>query len=206
MLNSSAPHGPGAEVPTDRKVMRKRSIKPFRPVHPSPAALVTSVSRDGRPNIITLGEVFNVSIASPVILGIAIAKPRYSHELISAAGEYVVNLPTAGMVETVDRCGTVSGREVNKFTEFHLMPVPAEKVRPPLIAECPVNIECRVIGIQEIRDHDLFLGEAVAEHVAEEALDEDGRVRVDKLDPLCYLHGQYWSCGNKLGHHGFTRA
>ena len=67
--------------------MRKRSIKPFRPVHPSPAALVTSMTEDGRPNIITLGEVFNISVSTPVILGIAIAKARYSHEVISATRE-----------------------------------------------------------------------------------------------------------------------
>ena len=87
--------------------MKKRSIKPFRPVHPSPAGLITSISAAGKPNIITLGEVFNVSIRSPVILGIAIAKPRYSHELISATREFVINLPTAAMLEAVDRCGTV---------------------------------------------------------------------------------------------------
>jgi len=185
--------------------MNKRSIEPFRPVHPSPAALITSVDEDGRANIITLGEVFNISIKNPVILGIAIAKPRYSHELISAWGEFVVNLPPASLVEIVDRCGTVSGREVDKFAQFHLTPAPAEKVRPPLIAECPISIECRVIAIQEIGDHDLFLGEAVAEHVAEDALDEDGKIIVEKLDPLCYLHGQYWSCGKKLNRHGFTR-
>jgi flavin reductase (DIM6/NTAB) family NADH-FMN oxidoreductase RutF len=180
-------------------------VRPFRPIYPSPAALVTSVSRDGCPNIITLGEVFNVSIRDPVIVGVAIAKPRYSHELISATREFVVNLPTAGMVETVDRCGSVSGREVDKFTEFRLTPLPAQKVRPPLIAECPVNVECRVLGIQEVGDHDLFLGEAVAEHVAEEALDGQGRILVDKLDPLCYQHSEYWSCGRRLGRRGFSR-
>lgn len=185
--------------------MQKRLVKPFRPVYPSPAALITSVSEDGRPNIITLGEVFNVSIAQPVILGIAIAKPRYSHELISATREYVVNLARADMVEVVDRCGTISGRDVDKFAEYGLTSVPADKVKPPLIGECPVSIECRVLGIQEIGDHDLFLGEAVAEHVAEEALDEDGQIRVDRLDPLCYQHSEYWSCGKRLERHGFSR-
>ncbi len=185
--------------------MKKRSVKPFRPVHPSPAALVTSVREDGRPNIITLGEVFNISIAKPVILGIAIAKPRYSHELISATREYVVNLPTSAMVETVDRCGSVSGRDVDKFTEFGLTPVAADKVRPPLIAECPISVECRVLDIQEIGDHDLFLGEVLAEHVAEDALDESGRVLVEKLDPLCHMHSEFWSCGEALGRHGFSR-
>ncbi len=185
--------------------MGKRMIKPFRPIYPSPAGLVSSVDGDGRANIITLGEIFNVSIAGPVIVGIAIAKPRYSHELISASREYVVNLPTSAMVEIVDRCGSVSGRDVDKFARFSLTAVPAEKVRPPLIAECPVNIECRVIGIQEIGDHDLFLGEVLVEHVDEEALDESGRILVDKLDPLCYLHSEYWSCRERLAQHGFSQ-
>ena len=104
------------------KPMKKRSVKPFRPVYPSPAALITSVSEDGHPNIITLGEVFNLSISEPVIVGIAIAKPRYSHQLITATREYVVNFPTSAMVKTVDRCGSVSGRDVDKFAEFGLTP------------------------------------------------------------------------------------
>jgi flavin reductase (DIM6/NTAB) family NADH-FMN oxidoreductase RutF len=167
---------------------------------------VTSVSEDGRPNIITLGEVFNISIAKPVILGIAMAKPRRSHELISRSKEYVVNLATAALVRKVDLCGTCSGREVDKFAEIGLTPVPASKVKPPLIAECPVNCECRVIGIQEIGDHDLFLGEVVAEHVDEAALDEKGRIRTGALDPLCYMNGEYWSVAGKIGWHGFSRA
>ena len=138
--------------------MNKKIIKPFRPAYPSPAGLITSVSEEGTPNIITLGEVFNISIRNPVILGIAITKERYSHELISATREYVVNFPSSSMVKVVDQCGCVSGRQINKFAEFGLTPVPAEQVKPPLIAECPINIECRVIDIQEVGDHDLFLG------------------------------------------------
>lgn len=184
--------------------MNKILIKPFRPVYPSPAGLVTSVSMDGHPNIITLGEIFNISISSPVILGIAIRKERYSHSLISTTREYVVNCPTASMVEIVDQVGSVSGRSVDKFTAFNLTPTPAEKVQPPLIAECPMNMECRVIGIQEIGDHDLFLGEVLAVHIVEQALDENGQVMVDVLNPLCYMHSEYWSLGAKLGRHGFS--
>ncbi len=184
----------------------KRLIKPSRPIHPSPAALVSSVDEAGRANIITLGEVFNISIASPVIVGIAIAKPRYSHELISKTREYVVNLPTAAMVEAVDRCGCVSGRKVDKFASFGLTALPASEVRPPLIAECPINVECRVIDIREIGDHDLFLGEVVAEHVDEAALDGEGRVDASTLDVLCYVQGEYWSVAARLGRHGFTRG
>ena len=185
--------------------MKKRSVTPFRPVHPSPAGLITSISEEGVPNIISLAEVFNVIIGNPVIVGIAIAKPRYSHELISTTREFVVNLPTASMLETVDKCGSVSGRDVDKFAAFGLTPIPADKVKPPLIAECLINIECRLLDVREVGDHDLFLGEVVAEHGVADALDEDDRILVKELDPLCYLHGEYWTCAKRIGTHGFTR-
>lgn len=185
--------------------MAKVSIRPFRPIYPSPAALITSTSADGKANIITLGEVYNLSVSKPVIVGISIAKARYSHTLISESLEYVVNLPTTRIFEKVDRCGTMSGRDVDKFAEVGLTPVPALEVSPPLIAECPVNLECKVIGIQEIGDHDMFTGQVIAEHVDEEMLDENGRIQVGKLDGLCYVSGEYWSLGQKLGHHGFSK-
>lgn len=189
---------------------RKAMIEPYRPIYPTPAGLITSVAADGKPNIITLGEVFNLSIRRPVIVGIAIAKPRYSHELIRTSGEFVVNLPTSRILEKVDRCGSVSGRQVDKFAAFGLTPLPAQVVKPPLIAECPVNIECKVIGIEEIGDHDLFKGEVVAAHVDEALLDAEGRIRVEELDPVIFMHcfnfGGYWSLGRKLAEMRFTRG
>jgi len=185
--------------------MAKIMIKPFRPIYPSPAGLVTSVDAQGRPNVITLGEIFNLSVRKPVIVGIAIAKPRYSHELISATREFVVNLPTADLAAAVDRCGTVSGRDTDKFAEFGLTPLPANKVSPPLIAECPVNVECRVLSIQEIGDHDLFAGEVLAVHADEEVVDPDGRVCNENLNPLCFLNWEYLAAGESLGRIWFTR-
>ena len=185
--------------------MTKRTIKPFRPIYPTPAALVTSVTPDGRANIITLGEVHNLSIADPVVVGIAIAKARYSHELIGLSGEFVVNLPTTAILDKVGRCGSVSGRQVDKFAAFDLTALPATAVAPPLIAECPVNLECKLLDVADCGDHDLFRGEVVVEHVDEAALDEAGRLQIDRLDVLCYVHGEYWSLGRRLGTHGFTR-
>lgn len=178
--------------------MAKRQVKPHRPVYPTPAGLITSVDGTGRPNIITLGEVFNISIARPVILGIAIRKARYSHGLISETREYVVNLPTVDIVEKVLSCGRVSGRNVDKFERFGLTPLPAAVVKPPLIAECPVNIECKVTGIQVIGDHDLFLGEAVAQHVDEHVLDENGRIVVERLNGFAFVLGELWTLGHKM--------
>jgi len=182
--------------------------RPFRPVYPSPAALITSVAEDGTPNIITLGECFNISIGleGPVVVGLAIAPGRYSYELIQRSGEFGVNFPTAAMVEKVDRVGTVSGREVgDKFAHVGLTPFPATKIKAPLIAECPLCLECKLVDILPAGDHDLFRGEVVAEHVDEACLDADGHIAVERLDTLCYVHGQYWSIGRYLGFHGFTQ-
>ena len=153
---------------------------------------------DGRPNIITLGEVFNISIARPVILGIAIRKERYSHQLISETREYVVNLPTREIAEQVWYCGSVSGRTVSKFVRSGLTPVPAQRVRPPLIAECPINLECKVLGVQEIGDHDLFLGEVVVQHVDEGILDQAGRISVRKLHAFAFVNGEFWTLGEEI--------
>jgi len=182
--------------------MTKRRIKPCRPVYPSPAALITSVAADGKPNIVTLGEVFNVSIRQPVILGIAIRTATYSHGLIRAAGEFVVNFPTTRLLKEVDGVGSISGRECDKFERFGLTPLPAAEVRPPLIAECPVNLECRVLSEQEVGDHQLFLGEVLAEHVDEDVLGEDGEPAPEKLDVLVYGFWRYFSMGRELGRHG----
>lgn len=173
--------------------------EPTRPVFPSPAALITSVDADGSPNIITLGEVFNLSIRDPVIVGIAIAPARYSHGLIAAQGEFVVNLPPAELLDTVVSCGEVSGRKSDKFADFGLTPLPATEVAPPLIAECPINIECRLLQIQTIGDHDLFQGEVVAHQVAPELLGEDGRMDREKLSAVVFAHWAFYEMGPLMG-------
>ena len=189
--------------------MAKVRLDPFRPIYPTPAALITSVSADGSPNIIALGEVYNLSLSKPTIVGVSIRKATYSHGLILQSGEFVVNLPTADLVWEVDRCGTASGQKVNKFKEFGLTPVAASEVRPPLIQECPVNLECRLLGMEEVGDHDMFKGEVVAAHVDEALLDDEGRVRPERLDVLVFLlsfdfRGEYWSLGRKLADMRYT--
>jgi flavin reductase (DIM6/NTAB) family NADH-FMN oxidoreductase RutF len=169
-----------------------------RPVYPSPAGLVTSVDAEGRPNIITLGEIFNLSIREPVIVGIAMAPERYSHELISRQKEYVVNLPPAALLPKVLACGSMSGRDKDKFAETGLTPLPATHVKPPLIAECPVNIECRVLEVETIGDHDLFQGEVLAHHVSPDVLTDDGKLDADKLSTIVLAGGHFFDLGEHL--------
>lgn len=173
----------------------------FRPVYPSPTGLITSVDAAGKPNIITLGEVFNLSIRNPVIVGIAIAPARYSHQLISQQREFVVNLPPAELMPTVWACGQCSGRNTDKFERFGLTPIPATHVKPPLIAQCPCNIECRVLSVQTIGDHDLFQGEVLAVHVSPEILDESGRMDPSRLSSTVMTGCGFFALGDPITHH-----
>jgi flavin reductase (DIM6/NTAB) family NADH-FMN oxidoreductase RutF len=139
-------------------MISKIERKPSRPNYPIPAGLVVSIDAKGKPNIITLGEIFNLSIRNPVWVGIAVREANYSHGLIKELGEFTVNLPTAGMLNEVQGCGRCSARKgIDKFAKFNLTPFPSRYVKPPIIGECPVNLECKFVGFHHVGDHDLFM-------------------------------------------------
>jgi len=92
----------------------------------------------------------------------------------------------------------------NIIKQINLTPLPSTYVKAPIIDECPINIECRVISIQEIGDHDLFIGEVLAIHADVDKIDSDGNIDFEKLDLLVYLTKSYWSLGKKLGNLGYT--
>jgi flavin reductase (DIM6/NTAB) family NADH-FMN oxidoreductase RutF len=173
--------------------------EPARPVFPSPAGLVASVDAEGKANVLAVAEIFNLSIKDPVWVGISVREATYSHGLIKGQGEFTVNLPTAAMLKEVLGCGSCSGRDgTDKFEKFGLTPLPSKHVRPPIIVECPVNLECRVVGFHHVGDHDLFIGEVLLEHIDEDALTEAGRPDTVKLDPLIMLRGGFWRIGEKV--------
>lgn len=187
--------------------MGRRRLAPTTLLYPTPVVLVTCVDRQGRPNIITLAWAGVVN-SEPPMIGISIRPERYSHGCIKEMREFVVNLPTQEMVRGVDVCGVVSGRETDKFLLTGWKAIPAEKVRPPLIDECPVQMECLVRENLSLGSHDLFIGEIVALHVKEEVQKEKGRIDILKALPLTYCPGarEYWGLGTLLGHYGFTKG
>lgn len=187
-------------------MVKKVRIEPDRPVYPTPAALITTADKDGKPNIITLGEVFNVGIKDPTILGIAVRPHRYSYQLIQQTGEFCVNLPPVTILRQVDLVGTRSGKTgIDKFKEYGLTPMPADEITPPLIAECPVNLECRVISMTTVGDHELILGECVAAHVDEDKLDDKMKPFIEKMQTFIYAENAYYEVGKKIASAGFSR-
>ena len=156
------------------------------------------------PNIITLAWVGTLC-SEPPMVGIGVRPGRHSHGLIVETGEFVVNLPRADQADAVDYCGQVSGREVDKWVACGLTPVPGTKVRTPLIAGCPVALECVVSHRLALGTHDLFVGEVVAVQADEAVLDDRGRIDHDRCRPMAYVGGYYYGVSERLGRFGDWR-
>jgi flavin reductase (DIM6/NTAB) family NADH-FMN oxidoreductase RutF len=77
-------------------------------------------------------------------------------------------------------------------------------VKPPLIEESPVNIECRVKQILPLGSHDMFIADVVAVHADTKYMDEKNKFSLEKADPIVYSHGTYMTCGEELGSFGFS--
>ena len=187
--------------------MGRKTLPPATLLFPTPVVLVTCVDETGKPNIITLAWVGVVN-SEPPMIGISIRLERYSHACIKRSKEFVVNLPSEEMVRKVDACGVLSGKETDKFASMEWKQVTAQKVKPPLIDECPVQMECMVKEMISLGSHDLFLGEIVALHVKEEVLKEKGRIDIPRVLPLVFCPGanEYWNLGKCIGHYGFTKG
>ena len=80
----------------------------------------------------------------------------------------------------------------------------AKKVSCPIIAESPVNLECKVVDVKELGSHDMFIAEVVAVDVSEEYMDENGKFELNKTGLIAYSHGEYFTLGKKLGKFGYS--
>ncbi len=183
----------------------KKLIQKGTWLFPVPTAMVSCAGPDSAPNIITIAWT-GVVCSEPPILSVSIRPGRHSHGLIRESGEFVVNIPREDQLRKLDFCGVKSGRDTDKFAELGLTPMPGTEVKAPLVKECPVNLECRVIDIKSLGVHDLFLGEIVAAHMDEEVMNDKGAVDIGKLRPITYCPqaAQYWSLKEAIGTYGFT--
>lgn len=158
-----------------------------RLVHPMHTVLVSCVGKDGKPNIITLAWAMPTSI-NPPLVAVSIAPRRYSHSLIEETGEFVVNIPTIEILDATFFCGVVSGRSRDKFREAGLTPMPARKVKSPIIGECVAHLECKLYGKYPTGDHTIFVGEVVEAYANKDCFSEAG-YNLEKARMIFHLGG-----------------
>ena len=112
--------------------MGKQSWKPGNMLYPLPAVLVSVADKRGKINVFTVAWTGTIC-SDPPMVSISVRPQRYSYEMIRETGEFVINLTTRDLAFATDYCGVKSGRDVDKFKEMKLTPMPAEKISAPLI-------------------------------------------------------------------------
>ncbi len=186
-------------------MINKITKGPTTALFPVPAVLVTSCLEGGEPDIITIAWTGVMNSNPPVVYASVRSRGRHSHRLIKESGQFVINIPTSDLVSVVDYCGNTSGKEVNKFKETGLTPVPASQVQAPLVAECPVNVECRVREVLSLGSHDVFIADVLAVHYNEDILDQNGKPDYDRIKPFSYCPREYRLVDRKLGFYGYSK-
>ena len=180
----------------------------------TPVALLSTVDPDGRPNLAPMSSIY--WLGRRAVIGMS--ERSQTARNIRATGECVINLPSADLVDAVDRLALTTGRELvserkasvgyqfepDKFGHARLTPIPSDLVRPFRVAECPVNLETRLVV-----DHDQEADEEavkpmeleiVRTHVHATIRSEAGTQRIDpdRWRPLIMSFQRFYGVGDEL--------
>lgn len=183
--------------------MGKQTWKPGNMLYPLPAVMVSVRDAKGKDNIITVAWAGTVC-TNPPMVSISVRPERYSYHMLEESGAFVINLTTEQLAYATDYCGVKSGKDVEKFTQLKLTRIEAEKINAPMIGESPVNIECKVVKIEKLGSHHVFLAKVEAVHADEKYMDEKGKFDFNKAHPIVYSHGEYFGLGKKVGTFGYS--
>lgn len=101
-------------------------------------------------NVMTIGwGTAGVVWGKPVFI-VLVRPSRYTYQFIEKTSQFTVNVPTSEMREIATFCGTVSGRDRDKFEEKNLIAYPGKEVNSPVIKQCPIKFECQVIHKNDV--------------------------------------------------------
>ena len=181
----------------------KITWKPGNMLYPLPAVLVSVSDGAGNDNVFTASWAGTVC-TNPPMVSLSVRPSRYSCGMIRETKEFVINLTTEDMAFAVDFCGVRSGRDVDKFKAAELTKEAAQTVCAPMIAQSPVNIECRVEREIPLGSHIMFLARVEAVHVRKRDLDDRNRLLLNQTGLMVYSHGEYRALGKKLGFFGYS--
>jgi len=181
--------------------MPKRKLKAdlstaSRLLHPMHTVLLSCIGKRGRPNIITLAWAMPTS-SNPPLIAVSIRPERHSFALIEETKEFVINIPTIDLLKETLFCGRRSGKECDKFKETNLTPLPARKVKPPIIKECIAHLECKLHSQFTTGDHTIFIGEIVEAYADRESF--AGQYNLKTARMIFHLGGnEFATLGTKV--------
>lgn len=131
----------------------------YRLLEPGPVVMVTTAQK-GRANIMTMSWHTMMDFEPPIV-GCVISDGNFTFGILKATKECVINIPTVELAAKAVSCGNTSGRTVDKFKKSRLTPMPASRVKAPLIAECYANLECRLVDACLAAKYNFFILEVL---------------------------------------------
>jgi flavin reductase (DIM6/NTAB) family NADH-FMN oxidoreductase RutF len=159
--------------------MDKVSIGNNAFIFPMPVVLLGTQAM-GKANFMAVGWVTRVN-GSPPLIAVGIGKSKYTPPFIVENGTFSICLPSEDLREKTDYCGIVSGEKADKSQLFDVFYGKLETA--PMIRECPICLECRLVKAIELPTHDVFIGEIMASYADADCL-TDGKPDFAKVKPL----------------------
>jgi flavin reductase (DIM6/NTAB) family NADH-FMN oxidoreductase RutF len=167
--------------------MSKTEVEPRAGIWALPSFPVVLVTV--KENVMTAAAFHFYSFEPPCVM-VGFRSQAFTLQLISEHREFGINLPLKDHIDIVRTCGSISGRDVDKFQETGLTPVKGMKIDSVLVKECPVSLECRVVHeVQFGGSHRWFVGEVLTAHIDD---------AYSKEQVLMYWSREYRSVGEVL--------
>jgi len=153
-------------------------------VYPLPAFLI-GANVDKKPNIMTAAW-SGIAGSNPPMITVALQHRRHTLKGIKQNMTFSVNVPSVDLVKETDYCGLISGDKSDKVEVCHFKIFYGKLETAPLIEQCPLNLECKVLHILDLGSHALVVGRIEEEYISEDCL-TDGRADINKIRPILYV-------------------
>jgi flavin reductase (DIM6/NTAB) family NADH-FMN oxidoreductase RutF len=180
----------------------KTTFGPQKILFPMPVSLVVTGTIE-KANIVTIAWV-SLLTSNPPTLGISVGSKGFSGNEILKNKNFTVNIAGVDIMPEADYCGITSGRNVDKFKKTGLTPLPSKFIPSPIIKECPMNFECKLVNAAVVGTTNHFVGEILELHMDSDKL-KDPKIPqsldVELFNPLIYIGGarEYRKIGEKVG-------
>lgn len=160
--------------------MEKKQAKKKSSLQPTPQVLVSCRGLDGEGNALAVGYCGNCSYDPPMVM-VGIVPTRYSYRLIKESGCFVVNLVSKDYRQTFDYLGSHSKRDGDKLAAMNVRLEDGKEVDAPILADCPVNIECTVVDSIVTGSHEMFIGKIEYVHADARLVDAEGNIDFSQI-------------------------
>lgn len=163
--------------------MNKKQASMRSCLQPQSKILVSCRGLDGENNVLAVAYCSNCSYDPPMVI-VGIVPSRYSYKMIKESGCFVVNLVDKEYKETFEYMGSHSKRDEDKLAKMNVKMSEGVKVNAPILDDCPVNIECKVVDSIVTGSHEMFVGKIEYVHGYNKIVDDKGNIDFSSIDFL----------------------